>query len=121
MDPENRSKTDSIYQFDYTLIEEREEVTNMLFIMDDKENMWKMRQRTEDEGGARYEILQETNIEINKDFTHEISEYKKHPFNRMSITDRSISFNDSNWSFVNGHKWPLNLKRPTIDDVNEAV
>jgi hypothetical protein len=43
MDPENRSKTDSVYQFDYTLIEEREEATNMLFIVDDKENMWKMR------------------------------------------------------------------------------
>jgi len=43
MDMENREKTDSIYRFDYTLIEEQDHVTNVLFVIDDKENLWKLR------------------------------------------------------------------------------
>jgi hypothetical protein len=43
MDSQNREETDSIYTHNNTLIESREEVTNKLYIMNDKETLFLLR------------------------------------------------------------------------------
>ena len=104
MDPENRSKTDSIYTHGNTLIENRSEVTNNLYIVDDKENLYYYRQKRAQESGNRYALIKnEYNLAQVKNLTVELLKYKKKPFNRMVISDRVLTLNDTNFSFANYH------------------
>ena len=41
--------------------------------------------------------------------------FKKTDFNRLALTSRCISLNDSNLSFWNGHKWSLKVERKLED------
>lgn len=43
IDPENCHKTDSAYDYDNLLIEQIPDVLNIFYVIDDKENMWKIR------------------------------------------------------------------------------
>lgn len=73
--------------------------------------MWKMRQKGPEETGSRYEVLKEVDLAFGKEMTHELNHYKQKPFNSMAITDRCISFNDTNFNLFNSHSWPLDISR----------
>ena len=76
IDIDNREKTDSIYTYNNELIESREDVTNQLYFIDDKENMLKLRQKQEGESGNRYEVLEERNLSTIRDLTVELNRFK---------------------------------------------
>ena len=88
-------------------------VYNMIYVIDDKENMWKLRQKGDEESGARYEVVEEKNLTLGKELTLEFNEYKQKEFNRLSITERCITLNDKNFNFFNGHFWKLDIRRKT--------
>ena len=77
--------------------------------------MIKIRQKGKDESGARYEVTEEVALNIIKGLTKELILYKKTDFNRLALTSRCISLNDSNLSFWNGHKWSLKVERKNED------
>ena len=52
------------------------DVLNMFYVIDDKENMWKIRQKGDEESGARYEIVEEKNLTLGKELTLEFNEFK---------------------------------------------
>ena len=52
------------------------DVLNMIYVIDDKENMWKLRQKGDEESGARYEVCEEKNLTLGKELTLEFNEYK---------------------------------------------
>ena len=82
-----------------------------MIVLDDKENLTHLRQKQIGESGARYEVVDERNLSIIKDMTIEINEFKEKSFNRISVTERCITLNDSNFSFENGNQWRLNVQR----------
>ena len=59
MDSDNRDKTDSIYLYNNTLVEERKSVANRIFIVDDKENLFQLTQKQEEDNGPPYTITKE--------------------------------------------------------------
>ena len=118
LDPENIAKTDSAYNFKNALIESVPDVYNMIYVIDDKENMWKLRQKGDEESGARYEVVEEKNLALGKELTLEFNEYKQKEFNRLSITERCITLNDKNFNFFNGHFWKLDIQRKNDSAAN---
>lgn len=47
--------------------------------------------------------------------------FKKTDFNRLALTSRCISLNDSNLSFWNGHKWSLKVERKNEDEDDQDL
>ena len=113
LDPENIARPDSGYSYKHQLIEPIPEVLNMFYVIDDKENMWKLRQKGEEESGARYEVVSEMNLTIGKELTLEFNEFKQKDFNRIAITERCISLNNKTFNFFNGFCWSLDIDKKT--------
>lgn len=111
LDPENRKNVDALYSHGRVLMPDRDQCTNMLYVVDDKENMFHCRQKFPNESGNRYELTEELNLATVKDLTQELNKYKRDGFNRCVINHRCISLNDSNYSFYNGTSWSLNVQR----------
>ena len=76
MDPDNRERTDSVYTYDNTLIEEQPDVLNRFFVIDDKETLFHIRQKGEDESGARYEVIAERNLGASRELGKELLKLK---------------------------------------------
>lgn len=85
-DPDNRERTDSAYTYKNKLIEEQAEVLNKIFVIDDKETMFHIRQKGEEETGARYEIIEERNLSQNRNLTQELIKLKKKSYARVCIS-----------------------------------
>ena len=121
LDPANRSATDSVYTYGRKLLEDRDNVTNKIYIVDDKENMFYLRQKFDYESGNRYELLSETNLSLVKDLTLELNKFKMHDFNRCVVNFRCITLNDANFSFCNGHSWSLKIQKESdrVDDKDD--
>lgn len=83
----------------------------MIYIIDDKENMKKIRQKSEEESGDRYAVIQEVNLStLGKELTMELNDFKQKEFNRIAITERCITLNNKNFNFFNGHSWILDIR-----------
>jgi len=67
--------------------------------------MWKIRQKSEDESGARYEVMKEMSISLGKELTMELNTFKQKDFNRLAITERCLTVNNKNFNFFNKHVW----------------
>ena len=93
---------------------------NIIYIMDDKENMWKIRQKSEEESGARYEVIKESNLSMGKELTIELNEFKQKDFNRIAITERCITVNNKNFNFFNSHIWTLDISKKRSSDSEPA-
>ena len=47
-----------------------------------------------------------------RDLSRELVKHKnKGPFGRTAITNRSITINNKNFNFANGHGWDLDISR----------
>ena len=84
----------------------------MIYIIDDKENMKKIRQKSEEESGDRYAVIEEKNLSLlgGKELTMELNDFKQKEFNRIAITERCITLNKKNFNFFNGHSWTLDIR-----------
>ena len=104
LDPDNRDRTDSVYTYDNKLIEEQPEVLNKIFVVDDKETLFHIRQKGEDEPGVRYEVIEEKNLGLSRELGKELLQHKaKAEEARCAITSRAITLNNKNFNFYNGH------------------
>lgn len=76
--------------------------------MDDKDNLIHFRQKDQLESGDRYEAISENSLSHLTGFSSEISKYKKKLYNRIVVTDRVLTINESNYNFANSNKWLIN-------------
>ena len=120
MNPDNRDYTDSIYTNNNMLREKRKDVNvlNEIFIVDDKENLFHIKQKAEDESGPRYSIIDEKDLSPSRELAQELSRHKLKSFARLTITKRCITLNDQNYNFFNGHSWPLDVSIKESDAEN---
>ena len=99
LDPLNNEKIDSSYTYNNQVKERNPDAVNRLYLMDDKDNLLYIREKEVHESGDRYEIINETNLSDLKGFNSEINKHKEKKFNRIVVTDRVISINESNYNF----------------------
>ena len=72
MDQMNIDKIDSSYTFSNKVKEENLSAVNMLYLMDDKENLVQIRQKEQDESGDPYEVVKEMPLTDLKGFNIEL-------------------------------------------------
>ena len=95
IDSENRQLIDSSYTYGNKLKEYNYDATNMIYLMDDKENLLLFSQKTKEiDSRSQYEITKEISLSEIKGLSKEISRFKKRPFNHIAVTDRVITIND---------------------------
>ena len=95
---------------------------NKIFVIDDKETLFHIRQKGEDETGARYLVLEEKNMSVNRNLGKELLKHKnKGPFGRTAITSRAITINNKNFNFYNGHEWDLDISKRDTDALNKKI
>ena len=115
LDPENIDETDSIYTNDRSLIEKRDEVMNMLYVLDNYEELHLIVQDAEG-AGSRYSVLETKNLSQLKNIASELSQFKKKPFNSLSATKRCLTINEVNYNFENSTDWRLNVSSKEVKE-----
>ena len=115
LDPENIDETDSIYTNDRSLIEKRYEVKNMLYVLDNYEELHLIVQDSEG-AGSRYSVVETKNLSQLKNIASELSQFKKKPFNSLSVTKRCLTINEANYNFENSTDWLLNVSSKEVKD-----
>ena len=104
LDTDNIKESDSMYTYDRKLQSMNEDVMNRLYVVDDSENLHLIEQ----EDGNRYTIEESyKNLGLLKNYSKEITIYRRIPFNSMSITKRCITINSRNYNFFNGSDWRI--------------
>lgn len=120
MDPGNRDRTDSVYTYKNRLIEEQPDVLNKIFVIDDKETLFHIQQKSEEDQGARYVVIEERNMSMNRNLTKELLKQKNmRYFGRLSLNNRAITLGNKNFNFFNGHEWELDISRRTEGGTDE--
>ena len=111
LDPESL-QFDSMYSYERDLYERNSEVMNKLYVVSSSADLHVLVQTSE--VGQKYTEVEKRNLQELVGFSDQLANFREKPFNSMSISDRCITLNDTNYNFFNSHSWAINISNQRI-------
>ena len=101
-----------MYSYERDLYERNSEVMNKLYVVSSSADLHVLVQTPE--VGQKYTEVEKRNLQELSGFSDQLADFREKPFNSMSISDRCITLNDTNYNFFNSHSWPVNISNTRI-------
>ena len=101
-----------MYSYERDLYERNSEVMNKLYVVSSSADLHVLVQTSE--VGQKYTEVEKRNLQELVGFSDQLANFREKPFNSMSISDRCITLNDTNYNFFNSHSWAINISNQRV-------